>query len=379
MDRTSLSRRSVIICATRLPTPPIRSTVPGAPPLEQGYFTADRARALRHHHDAEALPGGIACTDGVADLLDIEGDLGDQDDIGGARDPAVQRDPARVPSHQFHHHDALVALGGGVQLVDRLGGGADGGIEAEGLLGALHVVVDRLGHADHGQSLPGQVPRDLHAAVAANGDERVESARAERRDQLVGAVGLPARPIGVGDDVAEWIALVGGAEDGAAEMHDAADVLGSEAHHAVEREQPFVTALDPVYLPAPVMGGEHDGPDDGIESGGVAAAGIDGDTHGCGSRLLGNSLEQVYDLARLGVPARGALREHQFPIDHHVENTAGTGDQLRLDAGKRLLQLSHQTGGSWFVVSNDAVVDRGAHGSSIWKAGAIKLGGQRES
>jgi len=100
---------------------------------------------------------------------------------------------------------------------------------------------------------------------------------------------------------------------------------------------------------------------------------------GAGPGLLGSSIEQFYDLARLGVPTRGALREHQFPIDHDVENAAGTWDQLRLDAGKRLLQLSHQTGGSGFVVSNDAVVDRGAHGSSIRKAGAIKLGGQRES
>ena len=62
------------------------------------------------------------------------------------------------------------------------------------------------------------------------------------------------------------------------------------------------------------------------------------------------------------MPARGALREHQFPIDHDVEDASGTGNQLGLDAGKGGLQFSHQTGGSGFVVSNDAVVDRGAHG-----------------
>ena len=59
--------------------------------------------------------------------------------------------------------------------------------------------------------------------------------------------------------------------------------IGGEAHYPVERQQSFVAALNPVHLPATVMGSEHDGPDDGIESRGVAAAGIDGDTHRCPS------------------------------------------------------------------------------------------------
>ena len=122
------------------------------------------------------------------------------------------------------------------------------------------------------------------------------------------------RPVGVGDDVAEWIAPVGGAEDGAAEVGDAADVLGAEAHHTVEGEQSFVAALDPVDLPAPVVGGQHHRADDGIESGGVAAAGVDGDTHACGSWPPRKLLEQFHDLARLGVSARGALLEKtSFP------------------------------------------------------------------
>ena len=54
---------------------------------------------------------------------------------------------------------------------------------------------------------------------------------------------------------------------------------GAEPLHAVEREQAFVAALDAVDLPAAIVPGEDDGPDDRVESGGVAAAGVDGDSH----------------------------------------------------------------------------------------------------
>src|SRR5204863_4196049 len=41
------------------------------------------------------------------------------------------------------YHDAFVTLGRGVELVDRVGGGLDRGIEAERRDGATDVVVDR--------------------------------------------------------------------------------------------------------------------------------------------------------------------------------------------------------------------------------------------
>jgi hypothetical protein len=62
-------------------------------------------------------------------------------------------------------------------------------------------------------------------------------------------------------------------------MGDAAHFGGGERNHAVEREQSLVAALDPIGTPAAVVGREHDGADDGVETGGVAAAGRDGDSH----------------------------------------------------------------------------------------------------
>ena len=44
----------------------------------------------------------------------------------------MERDPARVAAHDLHHHDPVVALGRGVEAVDRLGGDVHRGVEAEG-------------------------------------------------------------------------------------------------------------------------------------------------------------------------------------------------------------------------------------------------------
>ena len=60
---------------------------------------------------------------------------------------------------------------------------------------------------------------------------------------------------------------------------------GPERNDAVEAEEAFVAALDAVDLPAAVVRGEHHGADDGVEAGGVAAAGGDGNAHVSPSQL----------------------------------------------------------------------------------------------
>ena len=59
--------------------------------------------------------------------------------------------------------------------VDRLGRDVDGGVEAEGVVGAVEVVVDRLRHADDRQVVLGEEPRrDAERVLAADRDERVD-------------------------------------------------------------------------------------------------------------------------------------------------------------------------------------------------------------
>src|SRR3954464_9676266 len=108
-----------------------------------------------------------------------------------------------------------------MQTVDRLSGGADGGIESERALGTAHVVVDRLGHAYDGEALFPKLIRDLQASVSPDRDERVETAGLKGGNQVIGAVDLALLTLGISGDVPKGIAAVGGAENGTAEVSDA--------------------------------------------------------------------------------------------------------------------------------------------------------------
>ena len=89
--------------------------------------------------------------------------------------PREERDPAGVAAHRLDDDDPVVRLGGRVAAVDRLGRDRDGGVEAEGVVGAVEVVVDRLRDADDRQVLLGEEPRrDAERVLAADRDERVD-------------------------------------------------------------------------------------------------------------------------------------------------------------------------------------------------------------
>jgi hypothetical protein len=112
-------------------------------------------------------------------------DLGNQDHVGGRRDPGVQRDPARVAAHNLDHHDPLVRLGRRVDPVDGLGGDHHRSVEAEGHHRAGEVVVDGLRNANDRKALVSEAGRDLHRAIAADGDEGIDAKPAERLEHLV--------------------------------------------------------------------------------------------------------------------------------------------------------------------------------------------------
>ena len=174
-----------------------------------------------------------------------------------------------------------MTLGRGVELVDRLGGGAHGRVEPEGHHGPHHVVVDRLRHADHREPLLPEVVADLERPVTTDGDEGLEPARIERRDQVVRAVHLALGPVRPRFAPAERIAAIGGAEDGPAEVGDAADAVGIELDDPgiVRPKQAVEAALDAIGLPPTLVGGEHDGADHGVEAGSIAAAGRESESH----------------------------------------------------------------------------------------------------
>src|SRR5437762_2918651 len=83
----------------------------------------------------------VAMADPLADVVDVEGLLGDQDDVGATGHAGVGGDPAGVAAHDLADHDPVVGLGRGVEPVDGVGGDLDGGVEPEGEVGGRQVVV----------------------------------------------------------------------------------------------------------------------------------------------------------------------------------------------------------------------------------------------
>ena len=350
------------------PSEPIYRADPAA--LDQLDVAAAGPGTLGHHHDAEAPARRFPRADLRAHLLDVEGDLGDQDHVGAAREAAVQGDPAGVAAHQLHHHDPVVTLRRGVHLVQRLRRGAHGAVEAEGALGAAHVVVDRLRYADYRKPFAPELVGDLKAAVPADGDEGVEAAGLEGGHQIVRPVDLHLVAVLVPADVAEGIAAVGGAEDGAAQVGDAANFGRAQRNDAVEGEQALVASLDAVGPPATMMGGQHDGADDRVEARCVAPTGGDRNPHRLFPRPrlrlwrrppTAPGPDQSHDFSRLRVTTQRPLGEEQLTIDLDLEHAARRRDEPDVGVRPGLLQLGRQPGGPGLIVSADAILDRHPH------------------
>src|SRR5262249_17699987 len=141
---------------------------------------ARQLAALADDDDGEVLAARVPLPDPLRDLLEVDRDLGHEDHVGAAGDAAHHRDPARVAAHHLDDHHAVVRLGGRVEAVDRLGRDEDGGVEAERVVGAGEVVVDRLRDADDRQLLLRvQTCGDAERVLAADRNERVEAPVAE--------------------------------------------------------------------------------------------------------------------------------------------------------------------------------------------------------
>ena len=192
--------------------------------------------------------------------------LGDQDHVGAAGDAAHHRDPARVAAHHLDDHDAVVRLRRRVQAVDRLGRDADRGVEAEGVVGAREVVVDRLRDADDRQlSSAKQACRDAERVLAADRDERVEArGREVLQHPLDAALELvrvrPAR-----------------ADDRAAAREDPRDLARAERPRRSASTRPRQPSRTPTTSQPAVVRAPADGADDRVQPGAVAAAGEDAD------------------------------------------------------------------------------------------------------
>ena len=163
-------------------------------------------RAFGDHADEVRIAAHEALFDQPAHLFDVERLLGNQRHVGAGRQPRVQCDPPGVAAHHLDQHHPLMRLGGAVQPVDGLGRHGQRGVVAESHVGAIDVVVDGLGHADHRDVLLGQPVRGGQRALAADRDEHVDAVVVER---LLDLVEPGAQLLGVGPRGAQHRAALG--------------------------------------------------------------------------------------------------------------------------------------------------------------------------
>ena len=227
------------------------------------------------------MPIGIARANLGCHLFQVKRHLGNQNGVGVAGNAAVQANPAGVAPHHLHHHHALVALGGAVQAVQALGGKAHGGVKTKGGEGFVQVVVNGLGHAHHAQAFLVQGVGNGERTIPANGHQGVNFVGGKVFQDVARAVHLTDAAVGHFDGKVQRVALVGGAQNGAATVADAAHGVARQAGHAALRvalgkQNAVEPVMNAVALPAPVVGGNGHGLNDGIKARGIATAGVDG-------------------------------------------------------------------------------------------------------
>ena len=195
----------------------------------------------------------------------------------------MERDPSRVAPHHLDDHDAMVRLSGRVQAIDRVGRECHGGVEAEAGGRADDIVVDCLGHADHGDAALTELLRDRQGAVAADDDDRVEPHLVEHLDD---AIGIIVRALGCLHGVRERVAAIGGAENRPAESQDAGDIARRERARPIGFNQSVEAVLQADAVDPGIRRGLHDRADDGVQPGRVAAAGEHADPSDLSQHLL---------------------------------------------------------------------------------------------
>ncbi|SKU46622.1 Uncharacterised protein [Mycobacteroides abscessus subsp. abscessus] len=100
-----------------------------------------------------------------------------------------------MPTHHLDQHDPLMGFGCAVQPVDCLGGDGQRRIESECDIGAIDIVIDGLGHPDHGNVLVGQPAGGGEGAFSADRDQHIDPVVVEG---LLDLIQSGTQPVGVG-------------------------------------------------------------------------------------------------------------------------------------------------------------------------------------
>ena len=237
--------------------------------------------ALSHHHHSIMLVVVVVVLEQRTDMVDVYVLLGDQNHVRAAGHAGGVGDPAGIAAHHLDHHHAVVRIGGGMDAVDSLGGNHYGGVEAEGLVGAVDVVVNGLGHAYAGYAVLAQVEVHRLRVVAAQRNQRIDLVGLQNLLHLFDAAGnllhVGARRV----------------QDGAALQLDAVNILQSEGNElVVQHTAPAVEKADEL-IAIVVDALPHGRINHRIQSGAVAAAGQQSNSHRKNLLIEGAAAEAV--------------------------------------------------------------------------------------
>jgi hypothetical protein len=144
-----------------------------------------------------------------------------------------------------------------------------------------------VGHTDDLEALFLHQPiGDAQGTVAADGDESVGADLLDVGHDLVGTIHQGRGAIFLFNWPVEGVAAVDRAQDGAAEVGDAAHGAWCQVDQPIGEavHEPVVAAADAGDLPAAGVGGQDRRADDGVQTGRVAAAGVHQQMHGSSSR-----------------------------------------------------------------------------------------------
>ena len=164
-----------------------------------------------------------------------------------------------------------------MDAIERLGRDVDCGLESEGDVCAVEVVIDGFGDSDAVESLVGDLFGDGHGPIASDDDEGVDLADLEVGDADVGEVLEDGVALLVfADREVLRVGSVVGSDDGSALGEDIGDVIEIESPDSVldESEETVFNSEDLDAVVDRVFG---DGSDDRVESRAVPTAGEDGD------------------------------------------------------------------------------------------------------
>ena len=244
------------------------------------------SRALGCDHQREVFALALAFENLRAHRLVAEWDLGYQDHIPAARNPRVRGDPARIAPHDLKHHHAIVALRGGAEPVERVGGAGHRGIEAEGQDRGLQVVINGLGHADDRDALLEELLGDAQGSITADAHQGAQAQLPDvstgRGQDFAGDAGGFA-VAGLGGKPA--LVLVRRAENGAPGEEQGVHLLVIQRLVAQRIEEALVSIQEADGVPSALAGALDDSPDDGVEAGAIAPARENANAfaHGCQS------------------------------------------------------------------------------------------------